>query len=318
MTVTSTSAAGLGVQPRVLLAHALTSTRVRVVFSETMSSAGVLLVAGSYVLTPSGGADARTVTSVEIFGDSPSDSVVLSLDGHLTPGDDNYTVTVDNTVQDAAGNSLDPAFDEAIFGGVPGVVIEDWCDEGQSWILSPFYKQPKINRLLCIFLDQFQEIEQMFADLRELRSLATAGGVHLVHIGQRLGLEKFTDVTDDEYRLALYGKAKANHSKASTPEMIEVLRIMLNGGAHHVLISFPLSIRFIAEDPLSYEMGRMFARVLATARPAAVNHALIYEPAGRDIICFDDDTSRPIIGWAEEGGGGLYSGVLAEEDPGRV
>lgn len=107
---------GSGVAPQVASATALSSTVVRVTFSEYMTDNAALLLAGNYTLTPDGGSAARTVTSVVVEGSAPSLSVLLYLNGNLTAGTNNYQVLVTN-VEDVAGNPLDLAFDTADFSG---------------------------------------------------------------------------------------------------------------------------------------------------------------------------------------------------------
>lgn len=114
----SGSFVGLGVDPRVASAVALASNSVRVTFTELMEANAALTNVANYVLTPDVGSSARTVTAVTVEGTAPSPYVVLTLDGTLTPGSDNYQLLVTN-VEDAAGNPLDLAFDTVDFSGPP-------------------------------------------------------------------------------------------------------------------------------------------------------------------------------------------------------
>lgn len=106
---------GRGVAPRVLSATALSPQTVLVVFNENMLANAALILPANYFVTPDVGSAARAVTLVVAQG-TPPGAVLLTLDGNLTPGINNYRVTVSN-VRDVANNLIDAAFDEADFGG---------------------------------------------------------------------------------------------------------------------------------------------------------------------------------------------------------
>jgi hypothetical protein len=112
---------GIGVAPQVDAAVAQTQQTVRVVFSEGMTATADLTDPVTYTINEDLGSDPRTVSSVIIQSAS---IVVLTLDGLLTPGTDNYEVEVADTVIDLAGNPLDPANDTADFGFSGAVVSE--------------------------------------------------------------------------------------------------------------------------------------------------------------------------------------------------
>jgi hypothetical protein len=105
---------GSGIQPQVTGAVADTLTSVRVTFSESMLNNGALLTPANYVITHALGSSNRSVSAVSVL--SPIE-VILTLDGLLSPGTLNYTVTVALAVSDPAGNTLDPAHRAANFSG---------------------------------------------------------------------------------------------------------------------------------------------------------------------------------------------------------
>lgn len=102
---------GVGEAPRVVEVVAETRTRVRVRFSEAMRADATLLDPTSYTLTPDVGSVSRTITRVTPSARVGPTSVILAFSAPLTVGADNYRLDVDNAVEDAAGNALDPAAD---------------------------------------------------------------------------------------------------------------------------------------------------------------------------------------------------------------
>lgn len=117
---TSLPYSGIGVDPRVISASAQSPFRVRVVFSEQMADDAALSTPGNYVLTPAGGSVARSVLTV-VVPSGTTGYVTLLLDGALTPGTNNYELTVSN-VSDLAANPIDISFDSVFFDGYdPGL-----------------------------------------------------------------------------------------------------------------------------------------------------------------------------------------------------
>lgn len=115
---------GIGIAPRVSSAAANAPDSIIVVFNESIDAV-TGTVPGNYTLTPGGGSAARVVTAVIQVS---AGSFRLMLDGDLTPGSSNYTLTVTN-VEDAAGNIIDPAFDTAVLSG-PSLVTDFAPKEG--------------------------------------------------------------------------------------------------------------------------------------------------------------------------------------------
>jgi len=293
--------------------------RVAVTFSERMAANGDLLDPANYTITEDVGSDARVVTGVVVGGVSPSAVVLLTLDGPLTPGTDNYNVAVDLSVVDLAGNTLDPLADDADFDGNTALpVVSDWCALGRSWLLAQFADQPRIRALLCVLLDEVQELEQLAADMRDLRALETARGAQLDEWGVRLNfLRDPLTLADAVYRGALIAVARARVASSSADSVIGVAQDAtgLGGADLRYAPDYPAAFRIFADQPLTYEAGHRAARIVRIAKPTAVGYSLTYVPAGYDIMSFSDDVVHPAVPFAERG---VPSDIrMAERDAGR-
>lgn len=106
---------GVGVDPQLLSALALSAFRVRLTFSERMTANAALSDLANYTLTPASGSAARSVVLVLPLGATPTE-VILILDGALTPGTGNYDITAAGVV-DLALNPIDAAADTVSFDG---------------------------------------------------------------------------------------------------------------------------------------------------------------------------------------------------------
>lgn len=313
----SGSFTGIGIEPQVVSAAAIAGTRVRVTFDEAMAADAELIDPTNYTITEDLGSDPRTVVSVVV---ESTTSVILTLDGILTFGTDNYNVEVANTVTDLAGNTLDPANDNADFSvhaSFPDVA--DWCTLGTSWLLAQFADQPRLRALLCLLLDRVQETEQVVADMRDLRALETAFGVQLDEWGVRLGYRRDpSTMLDVDYRRYLVAVAGARISESSADDMIQAALAAsgLTPGQITHIEDYPARVLQIAEVPLTYEAGHAAAVIARIAKPVGVGYGFQYEPDGAagPVITFADDTLRPLTGFADDVVNG--PGVWAERDSG--
>jgi hypothetical protein len=315
--LTSNPVAGIGVAPQVVSA-AVVGARVAVTFSELMQADAALLNAANYTITADVGSAARSVTGVAVAGTAPSNTVLLTLDGALTAGDDNYNVAVANVV-DLAGNAIDPAADDADFDGRAALpAVEDWCDLGTSWLLAQFADQPRFRALMCLLLDQVQTLEQLAADMRDLRALDTARGAQLDEWGVRLGYQRNpSSLTDAVYRSALQALALARIAACSADNMISVAQLVSGVSPANLryVPDYPAALRIFADVPVTYETGRRTAEITRVAKPAAVRFDFSYVPSGFDILSFSDDVVHPAVPFAERG---VPSNIrMAERDSGR-
>ena len=113
---------GAGSAPTVSSASNISQgIKVSVVFSEPMTNNAQLVDKTNYVITAIPGFTAQEVISVVVLSTTIVD---LNLAGPLSLGTENYTVTVATTVTDLAGNTLDPANNNALFDGIGPPVIK--------------------------------------------------------------------------------------------------------------------------------------------------------------------------------------------------
>lgn len=214
-------------------------------------------------------------------------------------------------------HGLSPA--SVVSTGVP--VVADWCSTGSGWLLSQFRYQPRMEAFLCALLDRAQDLEQALADLRDLRSLNEARGVVLDVVGWAMGLPRSEcpdpNISDDAYRNALRGLAAAKSSNGSPDAMMRVALQLLGGAAGITYTeSYPAEVVIACSSRLTYNEGKLFARIIRRAKPACVSFAFKYfpaEPAGVGILVYDDDPVLPHLSIPEDG---ATSPLDPEEDSG--
>lgn len=143
--------------------------------------------------------------------------------------------------------------------------------------------------LLEIFGEEMQLVEDVICQLIVDRVLTAAEGVNLDQYGELVDLERLGR-TDDEYRLAIQAKIKANtrgHLAAQVGEIASVLlksdtikaRYLSGGGAY-------FQVEYTPDSPLSPEHLGQAVMILQDMAPAGVLLGLVTE-ATADAFCFD-------------------------------
>jgi hypothetical protein len=291
-----------GVRPQVVSAVTLGTGLVRVTFNEPLAPTGPTVDPTNYTITADVGSAARTVSGVALDGDSPSPSVVLTLDGPLTDGIANYNVEVVD-VTDVAGNVVDPAFDNVDFDGrytAPG--IESHCEEALARLLSQFSRSTRLRSLICALADQADPIEQNLWDVQAYRSIDTATGLQLDRLGLLLGLPREAN-TDADYRRFLRAKILANNSTGRADTLIQILELLDNGfdpTAITLREDFPaVAVLHCLVDSGDDALGEYFVRFLRQAKAVGTRVILHYEEDGPVLFQWDDGANPPGSGWGD-------------------
>jgi hypothetical protein len=270
---------GFGVQPRVLSATALSGTKVRVLFNESMNAASLNNVA-NFTITPDGGSVAETVELVEI-GD---DYVDLSVSAQFTQGTANYNVAVAHTVTDAAGNLLDPAYDDADFDGpLVNAAVVDYCARANDRLIEQLKDASVCNKIACIFSTRTQEVQQALVNVLAYRDMTNAIGATLDKIGERIQLRR-GGLADEAYRQRLRARAKVVGSQGFVNDLLDIL-LFLDAGFAPAQVSAtrqrPATIIMHCRVPAGEELtGEVFAMFLRDAKPAGVRLELEFEENG--------------------------------------
>lgn len=312
---------GIGIDPRVASASAETSRRVRVYFNEPMTVNAAIADPASYTITEDVGSDARTVDAVVLEpGAAYPTYALLYLDGDLTIGTLNYNVAVDLAVEDAAGNGLDAAFDDADFDGAHLPIDDTHCTSAKDRLAAQFRK-PNIEALVCLLADRAQDLDQVLVDMFGTRSLDTAYGAQLDRLGETLGYAR-NGKSDADYRLRLRARAQFIASRGRPDELLALLLFLDNGftvsegGSIVLLEHYPataiLNGTLVLED--QQQIGMEFAYgFLHPAAPAGVR--LIHEFWETDVILFqmqEDGGPAPPAGSGMTEVGGAEQGHLRE------
>ena len=171
--------------------------------------------------------------------------------------------------------------------------------EKVSFMLHALQDKPVITNFVLSFAEQSQDLEDMFRQLLEERSLDTAVGVQLDIIGYLVD-ELRQGRNDEEFLKSIKLRIAINSSSGTVTDIINVTRLLLDDNTVNVIVfrSAPAQITlFIDSDEAPVDFEDTMRQVIA----AGVKLDRILYPSDR----------LPLI-FTEQGAGGV-EGILPEE-----
>ncbi len=100
--------------------------------------------------------------------------------------------------------------------------------QGLSRLLTQFHGLPNIGGIVRAYLVQAQELEDMVFTLMSERYVSTATGEQLDGLGEIVGEDR-ADRDDDDYRVAILGRANLNKKNAKIEDLIYLFEQLLPG-----------------------------------------------------------------------------------------
>jgi hypothetical protein len=126
-----------------------------------------------------------------------------------------------------------------------------------------------LQKLIAIYIQQIQELETMWFELINERTMDTAVGVQLDGLGDIVGEERFGR-NDDDYRVAIKGRIRLNLSNGTAEDIVAVIRSQL--GEYTVELSedsFPAHFEAFLADTINI-LGA------SVANPSTGPYALVH------------------------------------------
>jgi hypothetical protein len=145
--------------------------------------------------------------------------------------------------------------------------------QARALLLAQFQDKSNLTALLDSWTAQIQELEAVFFDLLEDRTIDNAVGEQLDVLGRIVG-EPRSGKDDDDYRLWIKGRISANTS-SGTPEDILNLIDLLVSNTFNINEWFPAAISVVIDDDLT-ETPSEVASILSDTRASGVRSTLEY------------------------------------------
>ena len=176
-------------------------------------------------------------------------------------------------------------------------------DEAIAHLLQQFKGLTNWPKVLTAFVEQVQDLENMFEDLLAIPDLDTATGEQLEVLGRIVG-EARQGRSDADYLIGIRGRILVNKSEGTPVDIIELLTTISDGNTVELIEYFPAAYTARLETAVASEdEAARFAVLMRAATAAGVGAQLLY--AGDvDSTRFKFDTSGQ--GFDE----GEYTGVV--------
>lgn len=182
-------------------------------------------------------------------------------------------------------------------------------DEIMKNMPEQFRKKPRIEALAKAFAKQMEEVEVMFMQLNEMRSMDSATGQQLDYCGDIVCLSRVEsalyckdvdfDVIDDErYRLFVKYKALRNSTQCTYEEMIAGCKLIFNADPiyYSEREEYPAAFTLTIGANLSEELLNMLSSSAMAIRASGVEPKISYFP--KEFFGFSD-TNRYALGFGK-------------------
>jgi photosystem II stability/assembly factor-like uncharacterized protein len=189
--------------------------------------------------------------------------------------------------------------------------INNHGDLAVGLLLEQLKDKEKLEAFLRALVGPAQELEEVAHDLDTEMRLDNAVGAQLDMIGRIVNLQRGS-LSDNDYRTRLRAHIRANRSEGTPDDLLEVLRLMVEGNSLSIE-EYPTGIVMRIADTLSEDPDAIVSE-LARARPSAVPLHLEYTLAdGVDTFRFASGDTEEVD---ESAGFGGYRWIAIGDDAG--
>lgn len=198
--------------------------------------------------------------------------------------------------------------------------ITDVREQGIDRLLHQFKDASSLHELLGAILDQNQELEDSAAVMMTLLDPDTQEGAQLDLIGRRIGQPRW-GLGDVDYRLWLKARMAVNASDGTTPELVEVLKLILGDGISVDSVRVPpAAFELQVRDVLNGTDGRQIADLLIDGFAAGDRGVLMTHDASSEALAlrFDDnDPTTAVPGFMHHVQPLMWSALDGTDEPVR-
>ena len=182
--------------------------------------------------------------------------------------------------------------------------IEDYLAIANSKLLQQYKGKPNFQKILTIFSDRMDEVENVMWDLYTKRWLDSSEGQQLDNLGYNLSTER-QGLNDVDYRQVLYGKIGQYNSDGTIEDLISIIKLMTNAELVVITELYPAKMNIaIIGDSLNLNTDFLKSSIKGSVAGGV----------GIEIIV---SGKTPIFAYAPEDGSpmpNLFIGYSAEDD----
>lgn len=188
----------------------------------------------------------------------------------------------------------------------------DQVEKGLSRNIN-FLDKDNFNKLLTLFLEEVQEIEDATYSIADQKNIPTAIGEWLDYIGKIVG-ETRKSRTDEEYRAALLLKIAANSSDGTPNVIIDITKQFTGATDSKIIDYFPASFFNVLQIPEEVDTTGL-TPLLDQIKPAGVEVTVVnningdrFVPSWQNLTGDETGIDYAYLDWAEQVGFAVFSG----------
>lgn len=168
----------------------------------------------------------------------------------------------------------------------------DHISAGLARLVEQFKGKPNLRAFLGAYLGGAQSIEDALWQLFTDRWVGNALGASLDVIGRIVGQARDNSADDDEYRIRIKARIRANLSSGSVENIYSVFRTLLPASALSIAPAYPAGFTLTVSEVLTDAYAALYATFLAAAKSAGVGAQLIWQPAeNAEAFTFDSEST---------------------------
>lgn len=168
------------------------------------------------------------------------------------------------------------------------IQITTYVQDAISRLLTEYKSAANFTKIISVIVNQIQLIENALVDMNIKRYLNAATGQQLDNIGKIVGFPRPPGMSDDMYRLELYGQIKINISQGQPEQIIQVFLLFTQTSFVILIEDFPgevwLDTSWVPPDQPTLNTT---LRIVNEAAPAGVRVAGLVVSDPDDPFAYD-------------------------------
>jgi hypothetical protein len=178
------------------------------------------------------------------------------------------------------------------------ILITNYCERASDRLIEQFETKQNINKYLCALIEPFQELEYVFGDLLQLRTLSLASDAQLDGLGDIVGIAR-KGLADDAYRNAIRFQIGLNFSNGEPETIIALAKNLTEATQVNLKEIYPATMQILTNGTNVDGQTRKLLEQSALAGVAIeliVNYSSIpfaFEPDPGDIDPIPQGFSEP-------------------------
>lgn len=150
-------------------------------------------------------------------------------------------------------------------------VLIDQKKQGLGRNISDLKNKPNIEKLLSLFLEEVQEIEDATLDFAKQKNIVVAEGVWLDNLGKIVGEDRLGK-KDGPYRAAISNRISINVADGTTDVMISAARAQTNATKVRIIDYYPAAFTLVVEGSTTVD-GSLF-KLMENIKPVGTGFLL--------------------------------------------